>query len=175
MKRKCIVTLCVALCLVLCACGAQKNPSAGENVGQVLDEQTVQTQPEVDSTPTETQEQSHTPVTGEAFFNPENNILEEGKVTIRPRHVYWEGDVLVAECFVINGLDKPIFNIHVKDLDFSNANGLIADAAFGVLNGVTLEAHHHTLWTFRFPAELVSQPNANLQSLDCHSNVAFNY
>lgn len=175
MKRKWMVTLCLVLCLALCACGSEKKQSAGENVGQQLEEQPVQTQPGIDPVPTETQQQPIVPATGKEFYNPENNILEEGQVTVRPRHVYWKGNVLVAECFVINGLDKPIFNIEVKDLDFSNADGLIADAAFGVLNGVTLQSHCHAVWTFEFPAELVSQPNADLQSLNCHSNVSYHY
>ena len=109
------------------------------------------------------------------FFNDNNNFYENGQVNIRPRHMYWDGNVLVAQCFVINGMDKPVYNIEVQDLDFSNGNGLIADARFGVLQGVTLQPYTHVLWTFKFGSDTVVQSGADLSSISYHSSVSFDH
>lgn len=105
------------------------------------------------------------------FFNENNNFYETGKVSIRPRHVYWDGNVLVAQCFVINGMDTTVYNIRVNALGFANSNGLIADASFGGLQDLTLEPHTHALWTFRFAPDVVSQFGANLSQLDYRSDI----
>lgn len=105
------------------------------------------------------------------FFNENNNFYETGKVSIRPRHVYWDGNVLVAQCFVINGMDTTVYNIRVNALGFANSNGLIADASFGGLQDLTLEPHTHALWTFRFAPDVVSQFGADLSQLDYRSDI----
>ena len=114
------------------------------------------------------------PVTNE-FFNDANNILDPGKVSIRPRHMYWDGNVLVAQCFVMNGTDKTVSNINVKRLGFGNNSGSIASGYFDVLQGVTLKPNEHILWTFYFGPELVSQQGADLSSVSCSSSCGFNY
>lgn len=215
MKIKLIVVLCLALSLLLCACGGANETleDLQVNVGEALEDMTqeasapeeTQTEPqqseeetepeetkgeEVPATPVETPTQpkpTEPPVTEpepteppkvevkNEFFNDSNNFYENGQVNVRPRHMYWDGDVLVAQCFVINGLDKPVFNINVEDLDFSNGNGLIADAQFGILQGVTLQPHTHVLWTFKFGSDVVYQSGGDLSSIDYHSSVSFDH
>lgn len=204
MKTKMILSLCLVLSLLLCACGAPNNQpeEPNMNVGEVLEETASvdaeevlpgeesepaieESQPEEESAPTpapepETEpepEPTQAPVVEvkNEFFNDGNNFYEAGNVSIRPRHMYWDGNVLVAQCFVINGLDTPVANLVVNDLDFSNGNGLIADAQFGLLQGVTLQPYSHVLWTFKFGADVVNQSGADLSSISYHSNVSFDH
>lgn len=110
------------------------------------------------------------------FFNPNNNFHDLNAVSIRPRHVYWEDDALVAECFVINGFSHNVFNINVNELKFSNSDGLVASGIdFGVLDGVTLAPYTYVVWTFRFGGEAIDNYGADLSSLKCQSNVSNSY
>ncbi len=107
------------------------------------------------------------------FVNYGNNIYEEGVVSIRPRYVYWDGDTLIAECFVINGTSNHLKAVRVDNLAFHNSNGVIADGAFDVLSGVTLAPYNHVVWTFRFRPSEVYQAGGNLSTLRCISDVSF--
>ena len=109
------------------------------------------------------------------YFNNNNNFYDMGSVSIRPRHLYWEGDVLVAECFVISGFNTPVSNIRVDSLGFANKSGQIADAAFGTLDGLVLQPYTHALWTFRFAPDVIDQFNADLSYLEYHSDVTFSH
>lgn len=113
----------------------------------------------------------------ESVFINEANFLETvNELTIRPRHVYWEDGTLVAECFVINGLDVAAWSVNVQKLSFADVNGnIIADAAFGNLEGAQIGAHSYLVWTFRFGPDCVVTPNANLATLNCHSTVAYDH
>ena len=91
-----------------------------------------------------------------------DNTYTPNDATIKPRHLYWEGDVLVAECYVINGYDFTIFDINVENLTFSNADGVFASAAFGVLPDVVLPSHTCQIVTFRFGGSAVQNANASL-------------
>jgi SLAP domain-containing protein len=209
MKIKLIVVLCLALSLLLCACGGANESleNLQVNVGETLENMTedvsvpeeTQTEPQQTEEETEPEQTEDTPVTPtepkptespvtepepteppkvevkNEFFNDSNNFYEAGQVNVRPRHMYWDGNVLVAQCFVINGLDTPVTNINVTDLDFSNGSGLIADAQFGILQGVTLQPHTHVLWTFKFGSDVVYQPGGDLSSIDYHSRVSFDH
>lgn len=164
-----MICLCVVLSLVLsmmlCACGGAETGSEDlqVNVGEALEDlETLLTQEPIVETKNE-------------FFNDSNNFYENGQVNIRPRYMYWDGNILVAECYVINGLDTPVTNIVVNDLDFSNASGLIADAQFGTLQDVTLQPYTHILWTFKFGSDVVLQAGGDLSSISYHSNVSFDH
>lgn len=111
------------------------------------------------------------------FFNDNNNYYDVNAVSIRPRHVYWENGKLVAQCFVINGYNHPVYNLNVKGLVFSNGSVEIADGGFGYLssNGqnISIGAHQHVLWTFTFSGNAITTANADLSHLVCDSNVNF--
>ena len=112
------------------------------------------------------------------FFNDMNYYQEAGDtVTIRPRYVYWEGDKLVAECYVVNSVDRPVYNIDVKRLSFSNDSGntYFADATFGVMNNATIDANSYIIWTFVFSGDVVLSPGESLQTLLCNCNVSYYY
>jgi len=116
-----------------------------------------------------------TAVVNNVFINNTNVVFEENQVTIRPKHVRWEGNTLVAECFVINGLYKPVYNIDVSMLRFSNASGVIADGNFGRMQGATIGARSYIVWTFTFGPNVILQNNGNLSSLICQNNLRYNY
>ena len=109
------------------------------------------------------------------FLNENNNFYDKDAVSVRPKYVYWHDGKLVAECFVVNGFDHPVFNINVKKLSFSNGDGLIAEGAFGKLDGVTLQPHTHIVWTFTFSADCIAKYGADITSLIYNSNVSNNY
>ena len=115
-----------------------------------------------------------TPTTNE-FFNDSNSFYDADNVSIRPRHLYWEGDKLVAECFVTNGKSTTAYNITVKKLAFGNANGTFADGGFGAIEGLTVPAYGYTIWTFTFSGDAVTNPGADLSSLRYESSVSFSH
>lgn len=109
------------------------------------------------------------------FYNDTNNAMDVNCVSIKPRYVYWQDGMLVAECFVINGFSHTIGNISVDKLAIYNNDGLIADGMFGQLQDLVLEAHHYVVWTFYFAPDSVEQPNAALQTLGTEATVSNNY
>lgn len=113
------------------------------------------------------------PKTGNVFYLPNNISFEQDKVSIRPKHVYYEDGDLVAVCFVLNGLDEPVSNISVEKIVISNDEGRICGAAFGALDGVTLQPKGYEEWTFRFPEELVDVQDADLSDLTFSNRCKF--
>ena len=130
------------------------------------------------STPSNTNKEDQKPAEidkNNFFLNNNNNFYDQNAVSVRPKHVYWENGKLVAKCFVVNGFNHPVFNIEVKNLSFSNKDGLIAEGAFGKLNGVTLQPYTHIEWTFTFPADCIAKYGADITSLIYNSNVSNNF
>lgn len=165
MKKRVITVACLVLAMLLCACEAkvEGRVNRNENLGKVLIETTcVPTQPETTEAKNE-------------FFNDQNNFYSEGEVSIRPRHLYWDGDVLVAQCFVINGLNEKVSKIKVDQLKFGNDDGVIANAQFGELEDLTLSPYCHVLWTFYFGEDVVEMVDADLSSLNYYSSVSYRH
>ena len=109
------------------------------------------------------------------FLNENNNFYDKNAVLVRPKYVYWHDGKLVAQCFVVNGFDHPVFNINVKKLSFSNKDGLVAEGAFGKLNGVTLQPYTHVEWTFTFSADCIAKYGADITELIYRSSVDNNF
>lgn len=100
--------------------------------------------------------------TGNVYYS-ENPAVIPDKVTVRATYVYYEGDMLVAKCRVLNGLNEPIDNIKVDKLLLTDKDDkLIAAAGFGELEGMVLRANSYGEWCFQFPAETVLNPDADL-------------
>ena len=134
----------------------------------------VQTQP-APAKPTEPQGQPKASLHNyhdSYFFNDTNSVMDPGKVSVRPRYVYYDGDNLVAECFVINGTNNTVYNISVKELKFSNGFGLKCSGKFGALEDAAIAPGSYIVWTFVFLPDAISSYN-RLEFLDCHSNVSF--
>lgn len=177
MKKIIAVILCLVLSASLLLCGCTDKEEAAEttksrtNIGSALKQEPIaggeeDTHQEEEPTPA--------PVKNE-FFNDSNSFYDVNNLSIRPRHVYWEGDKLIAECFVTNGQDTMAYNINVKKLAFSNEQGPIADAVFGTIDGLTVPAYGYTIWTFSFGGEAVLNAGADLSSLHYESSVSYSH
>ncbi len=112
-----------------------------------------------------------------AFFGsqpvaPEDNYYKNsaasvsvtpGKIDLVPLHIYWDNGTPVAECIIINGLDKPAPNVTVDNFSIANDDGIIADQSFGIIcDGKTIEPNKTATWTFRFDADHTFIPHADL-------------
>lgn len=102
-----------------------------------------------------------------------NNGYEEGKVVVRPRYMYWNNDVLYAECYVVNGCDYTVSGIEVETLSFANDSGEFASANFGELVDVTIPPYMNIIWTFIYTDDAVITPNADLNTVYYYSNVYY--
>ncbi|MBR3593381.1 MAG: hypothetical protein IKL44_01770 [Clostridia bacterium] len=92
-----------------------------------------------------------------------NTSFRAGQVDIRPKHVYWEGNVLCVEAYVINGCDVPVQNIHVRYLTVSTEEkGFIASAVFESTGIPTIDPYYNRIHTFRFLPDTVIHANADL-------------
>lgn len=94
---------------------------------------------------------------------------------MKPRHVYWEDGTLVAECFVINGLQTPVYNINVEGLIFENGATQIADASFGIMQDAVIAPYSYITWTFYFGPDCIITEGADLSSLLCKYRTSYNY
>ena len=113
------------------------------------------------------------------YFESSNTAADPGKVTMRLRYVCWKQDgSLYAECFIINGRDKAVYNLEINELTISsNEAGTIATGSFGDLNGVRIEAGQYAVHAFTFSgAAMVISPGAKLNvGLACRSSITYSY
>ena len=185
MKKLITSILALTMAVSLAACGAVKpaQPLPKEDGASIpsVETENVTAAPEATvpettepSVPEETKPQqkpsNNQKVDPSNFFrNDSNNAPIAGQLAVQPRYVRWENGKLVAECFVINGTDKMIYNINIKSLQFSNDDGVIATGGFGVLNNLTLAPNSYVTWTFTFSGDAVKAYGAQLGHLftDC--------
>ena len=124
------------------------------------------------------------------FKNHDPQFLSNS-INFNPKKVWYENGCLYAEMFVSNGYTGPVYvgdgvtgpiynyinmyNINVKTLRLSNSDGVIAEASFGIMDGVYLAANQYTTWTFCFPPDCVMNNNADLTHLitDTSSNYSW--
>jgi len=131
---------------------------------------------EPNTTPNTTPDDTQTaPPTTNEFYNDNNNTYDVNCVSIKPRHVYWDNGTLVAECFVINGINRTVSNLNVESITLSNGSGVIASAAFGGLNGASIAPYTNIIWTFKFGPDTVYMQNADLSYLKCNADVTYYY
>ena len=110
------------------------------------------------------------------FYNEENNIITPNEISIRPAYAYWENGTLYVQCFVINGFSYSVHNLTVNSLKVSNDNCVLAEGAFGAMNGVVLNSNEHVLWTFEFSGDCVKNYGEDLtNNLECSSNIGYYY
>lgn len=91
-----------------------------------------------------------------------NTNYKAGQITLRPKHIYWNDGVLVAECYVINGFDKTVQVVKVDKLTLYTKAGVIAEDGFSLSNPVVLPTHTNGIVTFRFSGSTVKMLNADL-------------
>ncbi len=110
------------------------------------------------------------------FFNDLNYAYDLNLVSVKPRHVYWDGETLVAECFVINGFSTTVYNVNINNLEFSNAAGVISSASFGMLQNAAIAPYSYIIWTFHFGPDCIQATDADLTgNLGCRYHTDYQY
>ena len=174
MKKMIAVILCLVLSATMLLCGCDSNTApektkretnANASYGQKVDPTNDTTEIDPDPIPV--------PAPVNEFINESNFFYDVDNLSIRPKHLYWEGDKLVAECFVTNGKSTTAYNLNVKKLSFGNESGTFASGAFGYIDGLTVPAYGYTVWTFTFSGDAIQNPGADLASLNYQSSVSF--
>lgn len=115
------------------------------------------------------------PATKNEYFNDTNYEMEEGKIAVKPRHVYWKNGKLVAECFVINGESYIAQNICVTNLVVETPDGkVIAEGYFDYTHEEEVRYGSWYIQTFTFPTEKVRIKDADLQGLVLKEGTSWN-
>lgn len=175
MKRIIAIITVLILTLSLAACGAapEKTETSSDKPSYTASENTDNGS-WADSQSSE--EEKSLPPADNVFYSPDNTAFDANALSIKPGRVYYDGETLVAECFVINGFGHNVYGITVKELSLSNEDGLIASAGFGELRGLALAPYTYSTWTFRFSADCIERMNADLtESLICNAKTSNYY
>ena len=91
-----------------------------------------------------------TKVTNE-FYNPNNYVMADNCINILPYHIYYKDNCLYAECYVINGFNRTVYSIDVRNLSFFSGNRKIAGGSFGIIaGGAAINARSYGTYTFIF-------------------------
>ena len=173
MKKNLSAVLVFVMMLLLVACGnADEEPIVLGPYSTVQPQLQTQEVPQIQETPQVQQQQTQE----NYFYNDLNNAYDLNNVSVKPKYMYWDDGALVAECFVINGLDTAVYNVNVNNLEFSNESGLFASASFGTLQGASIAPYSYIVWTFNFPADCVYKTNADLTgTINTSANTNYNY
>lgn len=103
---------------------------------------------------------------GRTYTDDSAPVYVEGQVVVQPIRVYYEGDELVALCYVTNGAEDTATSIDVRSFAVLVKGQELAIAGFGVLEGVELAPNDHMVWEFRFPKSAVVKKNARLNDAE---------
>lgn len=132
--------------------------------------------PSTPSSPSSTIKPSTTPsAPAKNEFVSSNNSVSPGDLAIRPKYVYWDGNTLVAECYIVNGLSRPVRNINVYNITFKNRTQQIASAEFGECNGLVVQPNQSVVWTFKFGADCIQSMGADITYLECDAGANYIY
>lgn len=100
------------------------------------------------------------------FIDQYNYEPEDGVLSVKPANVYYNGDTIVAKCYIVNGTDHTVDNVLINDLELSVNGETVCEAAFNKTSvEVNLESGDHYLQTFTFPAETIKQWDADLEKI----------
>lgn len=91
--------------------------------------------------------------------------VKTGEISVQPAKVYYDGDELVAVCYVVNGLQERVSQVSVDQLILHDGERIIAAADFGTLEGLTIAPGGSVTHKFRFPKEAVQLHDSKLPQL----------
>ena len=113
---------------------------------------------------------------GNEYVNKSGSYVEHGNVSVQPKHVYWDNDTLVAECYIVNGLDRTVYNLVMTELIFGNQNSAFAARYTETpLEGMTIAPYATQTYTFRFSGSEVTAPGAKLNPLGWSTSISYSY
>lgn len=99
------------------------------------------------------------------YYNNSAPSVTANAVTVQPIEVRYDGDELVATCYVINGTHETVKNIDVYYFVLEKDGQRLAAANFGQLKNATVASGEAIRWEFRFPKKTVFVANAKLLGL----------
>jgi SLAP domain-containing protein len=78
-----------------------------------------------------------------------------GNVTFGVKRAYYSRNMLVAEMYVVNGLNVTVSNLRDIKITLSNAAGVFAHGEFGEMVGAAIPANGNIVWKFAFTSEAI--------------------
>ena len=189
MKKMSLIAIVLSLALLFAACGTTPNQSIGQTIEPTeapTTEAPTETPTEAPTeTPTEapTEEPSEAPSSATvqgptrnyaSYTNQAVPAPSANQITVTPYNVYWDGNVLVAECYIVSGLDTTAYNFELKRLAFETPNGMVADAYFGALEGLVIQPYTYATWTFSFSPDVITLYD-DLNTLKWYSSIGYSH
>lgn len=187
MKRKIILSSIIGILLIsLMGCGQDKKETAQQLETTKVEEAVKDTDSEQKKNETENEtsktnndtdinKENLTKQSNTNIFINEQPMFNENCVNISPSRVYYDGDSLVLDAYVTNGLNRTVYNIEVDNITLSNESGVIASDKFSVMKGASIGPHQYIKWTFTFPAASIKKQNADLNYLHYSSKTNYDY
>ncbi len=87
-------------------------------------------------------------------------------VTVVAKEVYWEGNTLVAHCYIVNAYNYQINRTHVSYIKISNGNGtVIAEGNFNTSQNLTIDGMSYVEHTFTFRDAAIVNRNVDMSVL----------
>lgn len=102
---------------------------------------------------------------GNIYINRYAPEVIENEISVQPYQIAYEGDELVAVCYIVNGTDQTVTDIDVYRFSLLFDGKEVAAADFGNLNGISLAPGASERWVFRFSAETIYIEDVYLPSL----------
>ncbi len=90
---------------------------------------------------------------------------EPNEISLVPKEVYWDGDMLVATCFVVNAMGRRVTNANVRYIKITDGKNIIAEGYFSDAQNFTINSMSYTVHTFRFFGSDIENRNASLEHL----------
>jgi SLAP domain-containing protein len=101
-----------------------------------------------------------------AYRDEREPEVVKDEVVMQPIQVYYDGEELVAECYLVNGTDEKVSEIDVYSFRIMAGGREIAAADFGTISKLKLKPGDSIQWQFRFPKETIFVHNAKLTDLN---------
>ena len=107
------------------------------------------------------------------YQNDAPPVVQVGQVSIQMYRAEYDGDEIVVQCYVTNGTDIPATEIDIYAFRLLVDGEEIALADFGLMEGLEVAPGASEKRQFRFPADTVSDRDADLRKLQ--AKIKFTY
>ena len=101
------------------------------------------------------------------FFNDTiEGRYNDGKLTVLPRHVYFQNGRLYAECFIVNTTGNDYSNLSVIQMNIFDKNGKkIAGANFNADQAITIKDNTYITHTYIFSGDQIENTKVDMSTL----------
>lgn len=101
------------------------------------------------------------------FFNDTiEGRYNDGKLTVLPRHVYFQNGRLYAECFIVNTTGNDYSNLSVIQMNIFDKNGKkIAGANFNADQAITIKDNTYIPHTYIFSGDQIENTKVDMSTL----------